>query len=135
MSVPALDRHQPVRTEVVPFGPGRLAVGLSRSALSRLEAGDRPALQMELLFSCLVRKRLLADEQIPAPGRYRAMLDAGIELSFRPVVARHCDADTYARGQPLDDLPLAEGRTLCPRWLYIDYHEGQWQGDFGFAHR
>ncbi len=133
MSFPALQRLRPAEVRDLDFGPGTLRVGLSRRALARLGANPPARLQMELLFSCLVRKRLLVDDEITAEGRYRARVDEGLEISFRPVVARHCDADTYARGQPLDDLPLAEGRELCPRWVFLDYHQGRWQGDFGFS--
>ncbi len=133
MSLPALQRLRPAEVRDIAFGPGTLCVGLSRRALARLDASPPARVQMELLFSCLVRKRLLADDEIPSAGRYQARIGDALEISFRPVVARHCDADTYARGQPLDDLPLAEGRELYPRWVFLDYHQGRWQGDFGFS--
>ena len=133
MSLPALQRLRPAEVRDIAFGPGTLQVGLSQRALARLEGSPPSRLQMELLFSCLVRKRLLVDDEIPSEGRLRALIGDNLEISFRPVVARHCDADTYALGQPLDDLPLAEGREIYPRWVFLDYHQGRWQGDFGFS--
>ena len=133
MSMPALQQLGPAEVRDVAFGPGTLRVGLSRRALAWLDRCPPARLQMELLFSCLVRKRLLVDDEIASEGRCQARIGEKLEISFRPVVTRHCDAGTYARGQPLDDLPLAEGRNIYPRWVYLDYHQGRWQGDFGFS--
>lgn len=128
-----LDSYRPRKRQKVELGGQDLEVGYSRKACSRLEDLDGVHLQMELLFSCLVRKRVLSDGQAERHGQCHLKLDNGLTISFRPVMTQHCDIDVYQKGQPLMDMPIAEGRTFRPRWMYIDYRKGQWCGDFGFA--
>lgn len=128
-----LDKYRPLKRQQVELGGQDLEVGYSRKALSHLKDLDGVHLQMELLYSCLVRKRVVSDDQAQGHGQCHLKLDNGMTLSFRPVVLQHCDVEVYNEGQPLLDMPVAEDRTIRPRWLYVDYHKGQWCGDFGFA--
>lgn len=96
--------------------------------------------EMELYFSCLVRKRLrfflLGETESTARGLAR--LTERLYLSFRPVVTQQCRLDpASAEAPPLMPMPVKEAAALLPRSVGIDYRSGQWLGDFGprSAHR
>jgi hypothetical protein len=128
-----LDSYRPQHRHQVELGGQALVVGYSPSAWSRIHLLEGLHLQMELLYSCLVRKRVVTNGQATGLGQCHLLMDNGMTISFRPVVTQHCDVDTYQSGQPLVDMPMREGIKIRPRWLYIDHHKGQWRGEFGFA--
>ncbi len=107
-----------------------LEIRLSTAAQRALARRERPLLaEMELLFSCLIRKRVQFSEQIvkgaiPASDR--------LFVHFRPVMTRVCAVADVVGSPPLDDFPIADPRPFVPRWLAIDYHHGQWVGEFGY---
>jgi hypothetical protein len=128
-----LDNYRPAKRQNVELGGQALEIGYSRNAWSHIHDLDGLHLQMELLYSCLVRKRVLTNGRASGLGQCHLKMDNGMTISFRPVVTQHCDIDAYGQGQALMDMPVAEGRKIRPRWLYIDYRKGEWCGDFGFA--
>ena len=107
-----------------------MEVTLSAAAEQALAQRDRPLVaEMELLFSCLLRKRVhFGDEaELSTPVNDR------LAVRFRPIMTRHCSV-TEDGGSPLsDDFPIANPRPYVPNWLAIDYRRGKWVGDFGYA--
>ncbi|OIO78783.1 MAG: hypothetical protein AUJ86_03750 [Hydrogenophilaceae bacterium CG1_02_62_390] len=107
-----------------------LDIRLSPAAEHALAQRQTPLLaEMELLFSCLIRKRvrfgdLTAEDAIPASDR--------LSVRFRPVMTRVCAMADVTGSPPLDDFPIANPRPYVPRWLAIDYRRGQWLGEFGY---
>jgi hypothetical protein len=105
-------------------------VKLSSAAQRALAQRDRPLVaEMELLFSCLLRKRVhFGDEMAQATS-------AGDRLAirFRPIMTRHCTVAGGGEAPPSDDFPIANPRPYVPNWLTIDFRNGQWAGDFGYA--
>lgn len=107
-----------------------LEVRLSPSARRALEERNTPLLaEMELLFSCLIRKRVRFSEQVtkdavPASDR--------LSIRFHPAMTRACTLSDLEGSPPLDDFPIANPRPYIPRWLAIDYRRGQWVGEFGY---
>ena len=98
-------------------------IEISRAAGRELGRRQTPLeAEMELYFSCLVRKKVrfrdagAATEGIPISDKLR--------VSFRPVMTAHCGTD-YEGEEP----PPA----LYPQWLHIDYRAGKWVGEFGYA--
>jgi hypothetical protein len=128
-----LDNYRPAKRENVELGGQALEVGYSSKAWSHIHKQDGLHLQMELLYSCLVRKRVLVNDHASGLGQCHLQMNSGMTISFRPVVTQHCDLDTYGKGQALMDMPVAKDRKIRPRWLYVDYRKGEWCGDFGFA--
>jgi hypothetical protein len=85
--------------------------------------------EMELLFSCLIRKRvrfgeLPSEDAVPATDR--------LSVRFRPVMTRVCAVAAVGGAPPLDDFLIANPRPYVPRWLAIDYRQGRWRGEFGY---
>jgi hypothetical protein len=107
-----------------------LEIRLSKKAERALADYPSPLLvEMELLFSCLIRKRvrfgaLTGENAIPASDR--------LWVRFRPVMTRVCAVSSVADTPPLDDFPIADMRPYVPRWLTIDYRRGEWSGEFGY---
>jgi len=128
-----LDNYRPINRQQVELGGQALVVGYSRNAWSKIHLLNGLHLQMELLYSYLVRKRVVANDQATEMGLCHLLMDNGMTISFRPVVTQHCDVEVYQSGQPLVDMPIPEGEKIRPRWLYVDYRKGQWRGGFGFA--
>ncbi len=88
--------------------------------------------ELELLFSCLVRKRVLFPDQA-ARGYALDSTNPKLVLHFHPIVSHQCRLDELRGEQPKDDLPLAKPDAFVPRWVSLDYREGRWSGDFGYA--
>lgn len=107
-----------------------LEIRLSRAAERALAARATPLLaEMELLFSCLIRKRvrfsdLMAADATPASD--------SLSVRFRPVMTRVCAVSDVGGAPPLDDFPIANPKPYVPRWLSIDYRQGHWLGEFGY---
>lgn len=106
-----------------------LKVTLTASALRALEARAVPLhVEMELYFSCLIKKRLRFD--VPQRGE-AVWIGQALSLSFRPVMGRVCGLDEHDPDD-LADLPTGEPQRFVPRWLKLDHRRGQWRGEFGY---
>ena len=107
-----------------------LNIRLSPAAERALAQRQTPLLaEMELLFSCLIRKRvrfgdLQTEDATLASDR--------LSVRFRPVMTRVCTVVDVGDAPPLDDFPIANPRPYVPHWLAIDYRHGQWLGEFGY---
>ena len=86
--------------------------------------------EMELYFSCLIRKKVrfyeVAESELYVP------VSDKLELRFRPVMTARCHIGEVDEAPPLTDFPIDRGNRFIPHWLTIDYHNGEWQGDFGY---
>jgi hypothetical protein len=98
------------------------------------------AVELELFFSCLLRKRVRfpdpgeLEAEVPADPAAPAMrtADGRLVVAFRPVMSRHCALE---EGHQLEAFPIAQPEPFVPRWARIDYHPRHgWQGEVGYAH-
>ena len=107
-----------------------LKVTLTDAAQRALAARATPLhLEMELYFSCLIRKRVHFD--VPQRGEV-AWIGQDLSLAFRPVMSRGgCSVADTEPDAMLVDLPTGEPQRFVPHWLRLDYRHGQWQGEFG----
>lgn len=106
---------------------------LTAAAAAQLQQQPRLLVELELLFSCLVRKQVRFPAVTPPTGYHLVSDHPRVDLLFRPVVTRHCRIDRHEGPPPTDDLPLAEPDKFTPRWVALDYRNGRWYGDFGYA--
>ena len=103
-------------------------VSLTASAERALAARTTQLIvDMELYFSCLIRKRVYFHD-----GERSAASDR-LSLNFSPVVARQCRVDGNDAAQDLAPLASARRAAFVPAWLKLDFAGGQWRGEFGFA--
>lgn len=120
-------------TDVVTAATHGLDVRLSEAARQALARRGQPlCVQLELLFSCMLRKQVHFP-QIQHPDALA--LDAGspsLRVWFRAVGTKTC----LISDQPVPDLqtfPLRRTEPFKPRWLALDYRDGRWSGQFGYA--
>jgi hypothetical protein len=87
--------------------------------------------QLELLFSCVLRKRVLF--RIP-PGVVTHKLggDPRVNMHFRPVMTKVCLFSDVDDVPDLEDFPLHNASAFTPRWLTLDFRRGKWHGDYGW---
>jgi hypothetical protein len=107
-----------------------LEIRLTAAAKKALALRDRPlVVEMELLFSCLLRKRVhFGGATAPSTP-----VNDRLAVRFRPIMTRHCSVSATDGPPPSDDFPIANPRPYVPNWLAIDYRRGEWVGDFGYA--
>ena len=110
-----------------------LAIELTPAAQAALAKRDRPLyVQMELYFSCLLRLKVRFYETLPAVDTAWSRVNDKLVVSFRPVMTAQCNNDYQGEEPPLTDFPIAHDAPFTPRWLQLDFRQGQWQGEFGY---
>ena len=107
-----------------------LEVRLTAAAQKALALRTTPLVaEMELLFSCLLRKRVYfgesAEQATPVNDR--------LAVRFKPIMTRRCSVAEGGASPPSERFPLENPRPYVPSWLAIDYRRGKWVGDFGYA--
>ena len=110
-----------------------LNLTVSQRALAQLARRVSPLfLEMELYFSCLIRKRVLVRASIEEADA--VVLADKLIASFRPVVTETCAMrDVERDNPPVKDMPILHPERFYPHWLTLDYRRGQWRADFGYA--
>lgn len=112
-----------------------IAVTLSPRARKIAAALHAPLIvEMELFFSCLLRKRVLfhATGKAPESILERIALHPSLILQFRPIVSEICRIDELEGAPPVMTMPAKRGEAFIPRWLKIDHRGGEWFGEFGY---
>lgn len=110
-----------------------LAVELTSAAKAALARRTRPlCAQMELYFSCLLRLKVRFYETQPEGDSAWLRVSENLLVSFRPVMTAQCNNDYQGEEPPVTDFPIVRDTPFTPRWLKIDYRQGQWQGEFGY---
>lgn len=89
-------------------------------------------LEMELYFSCLIRKRVLVRESIDENDA--VVLADKLVASFRPVVTQACAMREVERDNPpVKDMPIQHPERFYPHWLTLDFRHGEWCAEFGYS--
>jgi hypothetical protein len=109
-------------------------IEITKTAMRALQERDSPLyLEMELYFSCLIRKQLRIHEQWS--GNPATQVTDKLYIAFRPVMTAACGKDFDGDAPPLTEFPIAKTSPYVPKWVTLDYHHGQWAGEFGYANR
>lgn len=108
----------------------QIEIRLTAAAARALSQRATPLVaEMELLFSCLLRKRVYfgesMDETTPVNDR--------LSVRFKPIMTRRCSVSEGGATPPSEGFPLENPRPFVPGWLAIDYRRGEWVGQFGYA--
>ena len=119
--------------QVIDYRGRKLNFSITPAAESQLgKISATLLLEMELYFSCLVRKRVYmreaddAVDMIPVSDK--------LQLRFRPVVTQTCAMrDVDISNPPVRDMPMEEPERFFPHWLTLDFRRGEWQAEFGYA--
>lgn len=105
---------------------------LSKAAEKQLENIEAPlCVEMELYFSCLIRKRVVIREKIECD--FSVIVSDKLEIGFRPVMTKSCSIESCdGESPPLSDFPIVKPESYIPHWLKIDYKKKKWAGEFGY---
>ena len=107
----------------------KVLVEWTSSADKKLQELDQPlAVEMELYFSCLIRKAVRFGGDAQA-GSFSA---AGphLKIGFRPVMTKACNVNDFEVEPPVEDFPIVRPEAFVPKRLSIDYKAGKWIGEF-----
>lgn len=114
------------------LGGRTLELRLSASAQRRLAAGGAPLVaEMELYFSCLIRKRVRFPAA-PHAGATCVRVGEHLTVCFRPVMTRACAVEGVEGSPELEAFPIWRPEAFLPRWLELDWRGHAWSGEFGF---
>jgi len=109
-----------------------LKLHLSVAAQQALAARSSPLYaEMELYFSCLIRFKVRFYEQ--ATHGEGVTVSDKLVVNFRPVMTKACGKDYEGEEPPLTDFPIVKQEAFVPKWLRIDFRQGEWHGEFGLS--
>jgi hypothetical protein len=118
---------------MITFKGRPLKLTVSQRAQTQLARRTSPLfLEMELYFSCLIRKRVLVHESMDDLDA--VTLADKLMAWFRPVVTETCAMRGVERDNPpVKDMPILNPERFYPHWLTLDYRRGKWLADFGYV--
>lgn len=117
------------------FGDKNLKLLLSSRALQALHRKDQQShidIELELYFSCLIRKRVNIREQAQTDAAMNTTVNENVSISFRPVMTKVCRVADVVDEPDIESLPIIDPARFTPKWVSLDYKNKQWTGDFGF---
>lgn len=84
--------------------------------------------EMQLYFSCVVKKRILFHEHSEMEG---VPVDERLHILFRSVESTSCDPEEFVQNFPVKrELMSPAAGKLHPSALEIDFSKGSWHGEF-----
>lgn len=111
-------------------------VTLTENARNALSRRTKPlAVEMELYFSCLIRKQVRffdAENGYENKNPMETRLNDRMRIRFRPVMTAACGKNYEGDEPPLTDFPITNSKAYIPHWLTIDYRADEWVGEFGY---
>ena len=113
-----------------------ITLEVSKSAKRQLKEIKIPLfVEMELYFSCLLRKEVRIRESLRASldEEFLALYSDVLHVSFRPVMTNSCSVSScQGEKPPLSDFPIKKPECYVPKWLKLDFKKGEGCGDFGY---
>lgn len=121
----------------IQFGEKLLKLSLSPRAIKTLKSNEAQAhidIELELYFSCLIRKKVNIREQARDDSIFNIGVNENLSISFRPVMTKVCKVSDVAEGSEpdIENLPILNPARFIPNWVSLDYKNKQWVGEFGF---
>lgn len=108
-----------------------VAIEWSRSAQAALARRKQPlTLELELYFSCLVKKFVHFHESVPE--RETVAINDQLRICFRTVTSTACSMDVAQRlgRQPEVELDGSVAHKLAPKRVWIDHRRGAWAAEY-----
>lgn len=109
-----------------------LQIEISDAALQELERQTVSlTTDMELYFSCLIRKRVRFYHNANLEGA--VPVTRNLWVRFLPVMTKSCNIDDLKDSKPdLTEFHLKHPEKFVPHWLTIDLKKDQFVGKFGY---
>lgn len=122
--------HRYVHSDQVRLNNKELYVEWTDRAQRELDQITNPLIvEMQLYFSCVVKKRVLFHQQVDFDT---AAVNEQIQLAFRSVESDACSPEVFARDFPeARELNAVSGK-MMPNRVSIDFKAGVWIGEFGY---
>lgn len=113
----------------VDFAGFPLAVRWTQRAQREFETREKSLnVEMQLYFSCLVKKRIIFHAAAPESA---LRVNEKLRIIFRPVQAASCDPEEFARNYPEKrQLDSRAAQKMRPSTLMLDFKCGEWLGEF-----
>lgn len=112
----------------------KLDVIWTRRAEQALQTRSSPLfVEMQLYFSCVVKKRVLFHDApiADADPADIVKINERIQIFFRAVEASSCDPDEFARNYPVQqEFKTLPALKMHPSKLKLDFKGGRWIGEF-----
>jgi len=108
-------------------------VALNVSWTSRAEAAlqfrDKPLIaEMQLYFSCMVKKRVLFHDTTEFET---VTVNEKLKVLFRPVQSQQCSPQEFAQNHPVkQEFKTTSAIKMKPKSLEIDYKNNHWVGSY-----
>lgn len=84
--------------------------------------------EMQLYFSCVVKKRVLFAESAEFTTK---QVHDNLHVAFHPVESASCDPIEFAKNFPARrELDSISAKKMRPRELKLDFKQNAWQGEF-----
>ena len=112
-----------------------IKVDVSKAGLKKLSLMNvHLDIQIELLFSCLLRKRVLFHNSADVVSYPMTSDIEKLNIHFRPVMTKVCMMSDTDEAPDLEDFPIHKAEAFKPRWLKLDYDEknDRWTGEYGW---
>ena len=107
-----------------------VTISLSKAAEKALLSRNKALVaEMELYFSCLIRKQVRFKDK---SERDLINVTGQLAVCFRPVMTKTCGIDYDGNEPPVTDFPIKNPASFIPHWLKIDFKHNEWIGEFGF---
>jgi len=110
-------------------------IDVTRQAVKAASEHHYPILiEVELYFSCLVRKQIRFREinALAADETKYTRVIPGFFTGFRAVATQQCRIKDVGVKPPVETMPIHKPERFVPDWIKIDYRAGQWIGEYGF---
>lgn len=84
--------------------------------------------EMQLYFSCVVKKRVLFHDETSLD---KIHVNNKLDISFRPVQSTACSPEEFANNHPVKgEFESSAALKMRPSVLCLDFINNQWQGEF-----
>ncbi len=115
--------------QVVSLNGQALTVAWTARADREMQSRKQPLMvEMQLLFSCVVKKRVLFE--VDCRDQMVAVTDA-LSVGLSAVASKACSPEEFASHYPEGkDLSGSYAGRLSPGRLEIDFRQGEWKGQF-----
>ncbi len=115
--------------QVISLDGKPLTVDWTHRAEQALLLRDAPLIiEMQLYFSCVVKKRLIFHDDTELAT---LPVNEKLKVAFRPVEALSCDPVEFARHYPVKrQFKSAAAIKMHPSLLQFDFNHQQWRGSF-----
>lgn len=108
-----------------------MKVEISNRATRALSKRKEPLyVELELYFSCYIRKRVLFLSEPSLEGMDMESPTDKLRLQFRPVMTKACKVSESRVDPELETFPIARPEEFKPKHLFLDYKRGKWIGEY-----